>query len=134
MMAISLVSIFSFDICQVKPTLVFSHFKLLNTISLCYHFGMQNHRSFWENYNKAGLITLSHDPALSISQEKIPIRKIEVIIKKNGSSKLYQLPKRLLLWKEKSSTTPKIIDWTYVMCDPMALKRISFNQQNRSFT
>ena len=69
-MAISLVSIFLFDICQVKSTSVFGHSKLLETIVLCNHFGMQSHRSFWKNYNKACLLTLPHDPALFILGEK----------------------------------------------------------------
>lgn len=74
-MAISLVSIFLFDICQVKPASVFSHSKLLKTIVLCYHFGMQNHLSFWKNYNKACLLTLPHDLTLFILGEKFLLKK-----------------------------------------------------------
>lgn len=60
-------------------------------------------------------------------------KNILVIIRKNDFQSFIDCQK-LLLWKEKSSTTSKIIDWTYVMCDPVAWKRISFNQQNRSLT
>lgn len=55
--------------------------------------------------------------------EETSMERIYVILRKNDSSKLYWLPKKLLLWKKKASTTAKIIDWTYVICDPMAQKK-----------
>lgn len=56
-------------------------------------------------------------------REETSMERIYVVHKKNGSSKLYWLPKKLLLWKKKSSNTDKIIDWTYVICYPMAQKK-----------